>query len=60
MAKLPPDAVLIVIQLSKHLRIWRSTLCKLAQEGELLALKGDRHRQLRREAADEQLVSPRQ
>ncbi len=55
MAKSPPDAVLTIAELSKYLKISRSTLYKLAQEGKLPAQKVGRHWRFHREAVDEWL-----
>ena len=55
MAKSPPDAVLTITELSKYLKISRSTLYKLAQEGKLPAQKVGRHWRFHREAVDEWL-----
>lgn len=52
MAKSPPDAVLTITELSKYLKISRSTLYKLAQEGKLPAQKVGRHWRFHREAVD--------
>lgn len=43
MAKSPPDAVMTIVELSRHLRISRSTLYNLAQEGKLPGQKVGRH-----------------
>jgi len=55
MAKAPPDAVMTIGELSKYLKISRSTLYKLAQEGKLPAQKVGRHWRFHREAVDEWL-----
>lgn len=55
MAKTPPDAVLTIAELSKYLKISRSTLYKLAQGGKLPAQKVGRHWRFHREAVDEWL-----
>ncbi len=59
MAKSPPDAVLTITELSKYLKISRSTLYKLAQEGKLPAQKVGRHWRFHREAVDEWLGKSR-
>lgn len=43
MAKSPPDTVMTIAELSKYLKISRSTLYKLAQEGKLPGQKVGRH-----------------
>ncbi len=55
MAKSPPDLVMTIAELSKYLKISRSTLYKLAQEGKLPAQKVGRHWRFHREAVDEWL-----
>jgi len=60
MAKSPPDTVLTITELSKYLKISRSTLYKLAQEGKLPAQKVGRHWRFHREAVDEWLGKSRQ
>ena len=55
MAKAAPDAVMTISELSKYLKISRSTLYKLAQEGKLPAQKVGRHWRFHREAVDEWL-----
>ena len=52
MAKSPPDTVMTIAELSKYLKISRSTLYKLAQEGKLPAQKVGRHWRFRRDAVD--------
>jgi len=52
MAKSPPDAVMTIIELSMYLKISRSTLYKLAQEGKLPGQKVGRHWRFHREAVD--------
>jgi len=52
MAKSPPDAVMTITELSEYLKISRSTLYKLAQEGKLPAQKVGRHWRFHREAVD--------
>ena len=52
MAKSPPDAVMIVEELSECLKTSRSTLCKLVQEGELSSQKIDQHWRFHRDAVD--------
>ena len=59
MAKSPPDTVLTIAELSKYLKISRSTLYKLAQEGKLPAQKVGRHWRFHREAVDEWLGKSR-
>ncbi len=56
MAKSPPDAVLTITELSKYLKISRSTLYKLAQEGKLPAQKVGRHWRFHRETIDKWLA----
>ena len=55
MAKSSPDTVLTIAELAKYLKISRSTLYKLAQEGKLPAQKVGRHWRFHREAVDEWL-----
>ena len=55
MAKSPPDTVMTIEEMSKYLKISRSTLYKLAQEGKLPAQKVGRHWRFHREAMDEWL-----
>lgn len=55
MGKSPPNAVLTITELSKYLKISRSTLYKPAQEGKLPAQKVGRHWRFHREAVDEWL-----
>jgi len=43
MAKSPPEMVMTIMELSKYLKISRTTLYKLAQEGKLPAQKIGRH-----------------
>jgi len=43
MAKSSPDAVMTIAELSEYLKISRSTLYKLTQEGKLPAQKVGRH-----------------
>jgi len=52
MAKSPPDAVMTITELSEYLKISRSTLYKLAQEGKLPAQKVGRHWRFHKEAVD--------
>ena len=52
MAKSPPDTVLTITELSKYLKISRSTLYKLAQEGKLPAQKVGRHWRFRKPTID--------
>jgi excisionase family DNA binding protein len=49
------DAVMTIEELSKYLKISRSTLYKLAQEGKLPAQKVGRHWRFHKEAVDEWL-----
>jgi len=55
MAKSPLDTVMTIAELSKYLKISRSTLYKLAQEGKLPAQKVGRHWRFHHEAVDEWL-----
>jgi len=48
MAKSPPDKVMTIEELSKYLKISRSTLYKLAQEGKLPAQKVGRYWRFRK------------
>jgi excisionase family DNA binding protein len=48
----PPDSVLTIDELSSYLKIAKSTLYKLAQEGRLPAQKVGRHWRFHREAVD--------
>lgn len=57
MAKSPPDAVLTITELSKYLKISRSTLYKLAQEGKLPAQKVGRHWRFHKGMIDQWLGS---
>lgn len=59
MAKSPPDTVMTIAELSKYLKISRSTLYKLAQEGKLPGQKVGRHWRFHREAVDEWLGKSR-
>jgi excisionase family DNA binding protein len=52
-----PDNVLTIVELSKYLKISRSTLYKLAQEGKVPGLKVGRHWRFHRAAIDRWLVS---
>ncbi len=52
MAKSPPDSVMTIVELAKYLKISRSTLYKLAQEGKLPAQKVGRHWRFHRDAVD--------
>ena len=52
MGKSPPDTVMTIEELSKYLKISRSTLYKLGQEGNLPAQKVGRHWRFHREAVD--------
>lgn len=55
MAEPASDTVLTIAELSKYLKISRSTLYKLAQEGKLPAQKVGRHWRFHRRAVDEWL-----
>jgi len=55
MAEPASDTVLTIAELSKYLKISRSTLYKLAQEGKLPAQKVGRHWRFHRDAVDEWL-----
>lgn len=55
MARARPDAVMTIGELSTYLKISRSTLYKLAQEGKLPAQKVGRHWRFHRDAVDEWL-----
>ena len=59
MAESPPDAVMTIKELGKYLKISRSTLYKLAQEGKLPGQKVGRHWRFHREAVDEWLGKSR-
>jgi excisionase family DNA binding protein len=52
MTKSPPDTVLTITELSKYLKISRSTLYKLAQESKVPAQKVGRHWRFHRDAVD--------
>jgi len=52
MAKSLPDTVLTIAELSKYLKISRSTLYKLAQEGKLPSQKVGRHWRFHKTAID--------
>lgn len=52
MFKTPSDSVLTIGELSNYLKISRSTLYKLAQEGKLPAQKVGRHWRFRKESID--------
>ena len=54
------DAVMTIDELSKYLKISRSTLYKLAQEGKLPSQKVGRHWRFHREAVDEWLKNQNQ
>lgn len=56
MAEPPPDAVMTIRELGKYLKISRSTLYKLAQEGKLPAQKVGRHWRFHRQAVDKWLT----
>ena len=60
MADSPPDTVMTIKELSKYLKISRSTLYKLAQEGKLPAQKVGRHWRFHRDAVDRWLGHDRQ
>jgi len=60
MADSSPDAVMTIKELSKYLKISRSTLYKLAQEGKLPAQKVGRHWRFHREAVDAWLKNQNQ
>lgn len=51
-AKSPPDTVMTIEELSQYLKISRSTLYKLAQEGKLPSQKVGRHWRFHRDAVD--------
>lgn len=53
----PPDRVMTIDELSQYLKISRSMLFKLAQEGKLPAQNVGRHWRLQRDAADAWLKS---
>lgn len=52
MARSPTDTVMTIAELSKYLKISRSTLYKLAQEGKLPAQKVGRHWRFHRAVID--------
>lgn len=52
MATPPPGAVMTIIELSKYLKISRSTLYKLAQEGKVPGQKVGRHWRFHKAAVD--------
>jgi excisionase family DNA binding protein len=52
MPKSPPNPVMTIGELSKYLKISRSTLYKLAQEGKVPAQKVGRHWRFHREIVD--------
>lgn len=52
------DSVLTIDELSAYLKIAKSTLYKLAQEGKLPAQKVGRHWRFRKEAVDRWLERP--
>ena len=60
MAESPPDAVLTIADLSKYLKISRSTLYKLAQEGKLPSQKVGRHWRFHKAAIDRWLGQRRE
>jgi len=55
MAKSPRGAVMTITELSEYLKISRSTLYKLAQEGKLPARKVGRHWRFHKDAVDQWL-----
>lgn len=59
MGKSQPDAVLTIDELAKYLKISRSTLYKLAQEGKLPSQKVGRHWRFHRAAVDRWLMEHR-
>ena len=59
-AKSPPDMVMTIEELSQYLKISRSTLYKLAQEGKLPSQKVGRHWRFHREAIDRWLMEYRE
>jgi len=56
-AKSPPDTVMTIEELAQYLKISRSTLYKLAQEGKLPSQKVGRHWRFHRDAVDRWLMS---
>jgi len=60
MADSPPDTVMTIKELSKYLKISRSTLYKLAQEGKLPGQKVGRHWRFRKETIDRWLDENRE
>ncbi len=52
MATSSPDSVMTIVELAKYLKISRSTLYKLAQEGKLPGQKVGRHWRFHRDAVD--------
>lgn len=58
MAEIVPDGVLTIDELSIYLKIAKSTLYKLAQEGKLPGQKVGRHWRFHREAIDAWLKEP--
>ena len=54
-----PDSVMTIGDLAGYLRISKSTLYKLAQEGKLPSQKVGRHWRFHREAVDEWLGKPK-
>jgi excisionase family DNA binding protein len=60
MAKSPPDAVMTIVELSKYLKISRSTLYKLAQEGKLPCQKVGRHWRFHKDGIDRWLTARRE
>ena len=55
-----PDTVMTIGELSKYLKISRSTLYKLAQEGKLPSQKVGRHWRFHRDAIDRWLGQRRE
>jgi len=55
-----PDTVMTIADLSKYLKISRSTLYKLAQEGKLPSQKVGRHWRFHRDAIDRWLGQRRE
>ncbi len=56
MAKSPPDNVMTILELSKYLKISRSTLYKLVQEGKLPGQKVGRHWRFHHDTIDQWLT----
>jgi excisionase family DNA binding protein len=59
MAKAPPDSVMTITELSKYLKVSRSTLYKLAQEGKLPGQKVGRHWRFHKALIDQWLGEKR-